>query len=119
MRSRKAAARSNSKFLAASRICDSSWAIAVASSCSVVISPMTTSSSGHGNVIGFDDSGELHIHGFDDGMRRDVVLAIVGFLFRAAAICFADGLAHGVGHYVSVQNGASFQVARATADRLD
>ena len=46
---------------------------------------------GHGEVIGFDDSGELHIDGADDGLRGDVVLAVVGFLFGAAAIGFADG----------------------------
>src|SRR6185437_4500343 len=73
----------------------------------------------NGNVIGFDDGGELHVDGLDDGLRRDVVFAIVGGLLGAAAIRFADGLAHGVGHHVGVKNGAAFDMARAAADALD
>jgi hypothetical protein len=75
--------------------------------------------SGHRKVIGFDDSSELHIDGADDRLRRDVVFAVVGFLFRAAAIRFADGLTHGIGHAVRVENCAAFDVTRATAHRLD
>ena len=70
---------------------------------------------GNGEVIGFDDSGELHIDGADDGLRGDVVLAIVGFLLGAAAIGFADGLAHGVSHAVGVENGAAFEMAGTAA----
>ena len=47
------------------------------------------------------------------------MLAVVGFLFGAAAIGFADGLAHGVGHAVGVENGAAFEVAGAAAHGLD
>ena len=63
--------------------------------------------------------GELHIDGFDDGLRRDVVFAVVGFLLGAAAVGFADGLAHGVGHTVGVENGAAFEMARAAAHGLN
>ena len=115
MRSRRAAARSNSKFLAASRICASSCAMACCNSCFAGDVADGHVVRRHGDVIGFDDSRELHVHGLDDGFRRDVVFAVVGFLLGAAAIGFADGLAHRVGHAVGVENRAAFDVARATA----
>ena len=52
-------------------------------------------------------------------MRGDVVLAVVGVLLGAAAIGFADGLAHRVGHAVGVEDGATFDVASAAAHGLD
>src|ERR1700690_95813 len=74
---------------------------------------------GDGPVVGFDDAGELPINGANDGLRSDVVLAVVGFLLGAAAICFTDGLAHGVCHAIGVKNGAAFEVPRAAAHGLD
>ena len=62
---------------------------------------------------------EIHVHGFDDGHGRDVVFLVVGDLLFAAAIGFADGLLHGAGAAVGIENGAAFDVARAAADGLN
>src|SRR5229473_4491147 len=48
-----------------------------------------------------------------------MLFSFVGDLLGAAAIGFADGLVHGVGAAVGVENGAAFDVARATADGLN
>src|SRR5690242_13488948 len=74
---------------------------------------------GDGNIVGFDDAGELHIHGFHDGHWRDVVLFVESYLLGAAAIRFVDGLIHGVSAAVGVENGAAFDVAGAAADGLN
>ncbi len=73
----------------------------------------------HGDVIGFDDVGEFHVHALDDGLRRDVVFQVVGELLLATAIGFADGRVHRVGAAVGVKNGAALNVAGAAAHRLD
>src|SRR5260370_19819948 len=70
------------------------------------------------DVVGFDDAGELHVHGFDDGFGCDVVFLVVGELLVAASISFADGLIHGAGARVGVEDGAAGDVARATGHRL-
>ncbi len=123
MRSRSWAAFSNSNFLAASRIWDSSWLRSSASWASLftlaAAASNATSSTRDGDVVGFDDSGEFHVHGLDDGFGRDVVFLVVGELFVAAAIGFADGLVHGAGAAVGVENGAAGDVAGAAADGLD
>ncbi len=74
---------------------------------------------GNRDVVGFDDSRELHVHASDDGLRRDVILGVVGELLGAAAIGFVDGLLHRAGHPVGVENCAALDVARAAADGLD
>ena len=73
----------------------------------------------NGNIIGFNDAGELHVHGLYDGHRRDVVFLVVVDLLGAAAVGFIDGLIHGIGAAVGVENGAAFDVASAAADRLN
>src|SRR5260370_8929788 len=70
------------------------------------------------DVMGFDDTGELHVHGFDDGFGCDVVFLVVGELLVAASISFADGLIHGAGARVGVEDGAARDVASAAAHRL-
>src|SRR5271170_105851 len=73
----------------------------------------------NGDVVRFHDSGELHIHGLDDRHRRYVVFAVIGFLLRATAAGFADGLAHGIGHAISVKNRAALDVPRAATHALN
>ncbi len=48
-----------------------------------------------------------------------MIFLVVGDLFGAAAIGFADGLVHGVGAAIGVENGAALDVAGAAADSLD
>src|SRR6266478_2174192 len=74
---------------------------------------------GNGDVVGFDDAGELHVHGFDDGFGSDVVFLVVGELLVPAAIGFTDGLIHGAGAHVSVENGAAGNVASAASHGLN
>src|SRR6266568_3080498 len=74
---------------------------------------------GHGNIVGFDDAGELHVHGLYNGHWRDVVLFIESHLLGAAAIGFVDGLIHGVSAAVGIENGAAFDMAGAAADGLN
>jgi hypothetical protein len=49
------------------------------------------------DVIGFDDTREVHVHGLDDGHGCDVVFPVVVELLGAAAISFVNGLIHGAG----------------------
>ena len=44
---------------------------------------------------------------------------VVRFLFLAASVGFVDGAAHGVGHFVGVEDGAAFEVAGGAAYGLD
>ena len=73
----------------------------------------------HFAILGLEDLREAHVHLVDDGLRGDAVLLVVGGLNGAAAIGFVDGLAHGVGHSVGVEDGAAFKMARGAAHGLD
>ncbi len=69
-------------------------------------------------IIGFHNCRQFHVHGFDDGHRRDVVRVVVGHLFGAAAAGFFHRLRHGAGDAIGVEDGAAFDVARAAANCL-
>ena len=58
-------------------------------------------------------------HFFHDGTRRDAVRQVVRHLLDPAALGFADGFFHRLGHLVGIQNGPALQVAGGAADGLD
>src|SRR5205085_7450690 len=74
---------------------------------------------GNGDVVGFDDASQLHIDRLHDRFGSDVVFFVVGELLFAAAIGFADGLVHGGGAIVGVEDRAALDVAGAAADGLN
>jgi hypothetical protein len=55
----------------------------------------------------------------DDGLWRDAVRSIVVDLDGAAAVGFADGVFHGAGHVVGIQDDATGGVPSGAADGLD
>src|SRR5215472_335211 len=73
----------------------------------------------NGNVVGFYNASELHIHGLHDGHWRDVVFLVERHLLRSAAVGLVDGLIHGISAPVGVKNGAALNVPGAAADGLN
>src|SRR5262249_25801378 len=74
---------------------------------------------GDSDVVGFDDMSELHVHALDDGLRRDVVFDVESKLLGAAAISLVDGFVHRLGTTIRIEKGATFDVTRTAADRLN
>ena len=70
---------------------------------------------GEVGVVGFEDAGEAHVDGGNDGGGGDAVFFVVGDLLFAAAVGFVDGALHGFGHLVGVEDGAAFKVAGGAA----
>ncbi len=92
-RSRRPAARSNSRFAAASRISRSRPAMPPRVRPASGYCSRSSADGGHGDVVALVDAREHVVDVLDDRGRRDAVLEVVGLLHASAAV----GLVHGAG----------------------
>ncbi len=114
------AAFSNSKRLAASRMSLSSFLMYASSSSWDLKSGKPFSFDvGEVGVVGLDDSGQGHLERPHDRLWSDSVGLVVGHLYGATAVGFAESFLHRVSHAVGVEDGAAVEVAGAAADGLD